>query len=260
MKRELRIASPCSADWDRMVGDERVRHCAECNLDVYNFSAMASAEVEQIVAEREGRLCARFYQRPDGTMLTQNCPVGFRAVVRHVSRVASAALTAVLTTSPALAGSVLPKRNPSLLQIQAAQTVLALNVVDTVGAIIPNATIIIVNEKTGSKTQAVTDADGQVRLLDLPAGTYNIEVSASGFRTRRQDHVAVPASNPLRLSLEVAPVLMGVVIEVQGPELETSKVSDFIPTPVSAKSDLRPQSNPQANRARRFFSHLRRAF
>ena len=61
MKRELRIASPCSADWDRMVGDERVRHCAACNLDVYNFSAMASAEVEQIVAEREGRLCCLLY-------------------------------------------------------------------------------------------------------------------------------------------------------------------------------------------------------
>jgi len=25
----LRIASPCPADWNKMAGDERVRHCSE---------------------------------------------------------------------------------------------------------------------------------------------------------------------------------------------------------------------------------------
>ena len=35
--QDIRIASPCPADWDKMVGDERVRHCSECNFNVYNF-------------------------------------------------------------------------------------------------------------------------------------------------------------------------------------------------------------------------------
>jgi len=78
MLRDIRIASPCSADWNRMSGDDRVRFCPECQLNVYNFSALTHAEVEMVVAAREGRLCARFYQRTDGTMLTQNCPAGLR--------------------------------------------------------------------------------------------------------------------------------------------------------------------------------------
>ena len=28
MERHLKIASPCSANWDQMVGDNRIRHCA----------------------------------------------------------------------------------------------------------------------------------------------------------------------------------------------------------------------------------------
>jgi hypothetical protein len=34
---------------------------------------MTRAEAEALVAEKEGRLCVRFYRRPDGTMLTRNC-------------------------------------------------------------------------------------------------------------------------------------------------------------------------------------------
>lgn len=33
-----------------------------------------------MVAEHEGHLCVRFYTRAEGTMLTQDCPVGLRAV------------------------------------------------------------------------------------------------------------------------------------------------------------------------------------
>ncbi len=32
----VRIASPCSASWDDMVGDERVRFCGQCTKNVYN--------------------------------------------------------------------------------------------------------------------------------------------------------------------------------------------------------------------------------
>ena len=59
-----------------MDGDERVRFCRECNRNVYNLSAMTEREAQRVVAEREGRLCVRFYQRRDGTVLTSDCPVG----------------------------------------------------------------------------------------------------------------------------------------------------------------------------------------
>jgi hypothetical protein len=59
-----------------MDGDERVRFCRECNRNVYNLTAMTAREARRVVAEREGRLCVRFYQRRDGTVLTSDCPVG----------------------------------------------------------------------------------------------------------------------------------------------------------------------------------------
>jgi hypothetical protein len=93
---DVRVAAPCPADWDRMVGDERARFCDRCSLHVYNLSGMTRREAEALVTNAEGRLCVRYYSRPDGTVLTQNCPVGLRAVRQKVARVAGAFLSAVL--------------------------------------------------------------------------------------------------------------------------------------------------------------------
>ncbi|MBC7910535.1 MAG: hypothetical protein H7Y30_08550 [Pyrinomonadaceae bacterium] len=92
----VKIASPCTADWESMLGNERQRFCGQCQLNVYNLSGMTKREAENLVSHAEGRLCVRFYRRADGTILTQNCPVGLRALKRRISRVATAALSTVL--------------------------------------------------------------------------------------------------------------------------------------------------------------------
>ena len=92
----VRVAAPCPADWEKMVGDERMRYCGQCSLHVYNLSGMTKREAETLVANAEGRLCVRYYRRADGSILTRNCPVGLRALKQRVSRVAGAALSAVL--------------------------------------------------------------------------------------------------------------------------------------------------------------------
>jgi hypothetical protein len=93
----VRVAAPCSADWERMVGDERARYCGQCNLHVYNLSDMTKRQAETLITNTEGRLCVRFFRRADGTILTRNCPVGLRALKRRVSRTLNAALSAVLS-------------------------------------------------------------------------------------------------------------------------------------------------------------------
>ena len=93
---EVRVAAPCPADWERMVGDERVRFCDRCSLNVYNLSGMSRREAEALVAGAEGRLCVRFFRRADGTILTRNCPVGLSAIKRRAARVAGASLSALL--------------------------------------------------------------------------------------------------------------------------------------------------------------------
>jgi hypothetical protein len=88
----VRIASPCSASWDEMKGDEQVRFCGKCEKNVYNLSAMSSDEAEQLIAGREGSVCVRLYRRQDGTVLTTDCPVGVRRKrVRRVLAVAAGA-------------------------------------------------------------------------------------------------------------------------------------------------------------------------
>lgn len=86
----LRVASPCPANWDEMYGDGRKRFCSSCKLNVYNLSAMTRSEAEQFLLISEGRVCVRYFRRADGTVLTQNCPVGWQAVKARVSRVATA--------------------------------------------------------------------------------------------------------------------------------------------------------------------------
>jgi hypothetical protein len=82
---DIRIAKPCSADWDKMTGDERSRFCGQCKLNVYNISAMSMDEAEKLIVEKEGRLCVRLYRRNDGTVLTKDCPKGLAAARRKLA-------------------------------------------------------------------------------------------------------------------------------------------------------------------------------
>jgi hypothetical protein len=93
----VRVASPCKADWDQMIGSDRVRFCGQCSLNVYNLSAMTRDQAEHLIAANEGRLCVRFYRRNDGSILTRDCPVGLRAVRARVSYWTKAATAALLT-------------------------------------------------------------------------------------------------------------------------------------------------------------------
>jgi hypothetical protein len=94
--RNVKVASPCSADWDRMIGDERGRFCGQCELNVYNLSAMSTLEAESLIARTEGRLCIRYYRRKDGSIITQDCPVGLRRLKQRAARFKRAVASLVL--------------------------------------------------------------------------------------------------------------------------------------------------------------------
>ncbi|HEX8636442.1 MAG TPA: hypothetical protein VF692_00155 [Pyrinomonadaceae bacterium] len=86
----IKIASPCPADWNEMIGDERKRYCSDCKLNVYNLSEMTKAQAENLIIESEGSLCVRFYRRADGTVLTKDCPVGWQMIKKRISQKATA--------------------------------------------------------------------------------------------------------------------------------------------------------------------------
>lgn len=73
-----------------------------------------------------------------------------------------------------------------LLPSAKAQTVygsMAGSVSDPTGAVIPNAKIQAKNEKTGTVSDTVSTSAGAYRFPELPIGTYDLTVTASGFQT-----------------------------------------------------------------------------
>ena len=104
---QVRIATPCSADWDKMTGDDRMRHCEQCNLDVFNISQMTTDEATRLIQNRTGRLCIQMYKRRDGTVITKDCPKGLERI-KNSYRKCAAALAGVFSWSIALAGAAGP--------------------------------------------------------------------------------------------------------------------------------------------------------
>ena len=81
-------------------------------------------------------------------------------------------------------------------------------VTDPKGAAIPGATVTVTNKSTKQSFTAVTDGQGSYKVEGLPAGTYDVAISAKGFKDGQQADVAVEDDSvkPVDLRLEVAAV------------------------------------------------------
>jgi hypothetical protein len=77
----ITIATPCAVPWGTMSGDDRSRFCDQCQRQVFDLSAMTRAEAVALLADLGRRPCVRLYRRPDGRVLTSDCPAGVRVRV-----------------------------------------------------------------------------------------------------------------------------------------------------------------------------------
>lgn len=104
----ISIASPCSADWHQMQGDDRRRFCGECKLHVHDLSRMSEAEATALLQQAgQGRVCVRLHRRADGRVLTRDCPVGLRQQLRWA---VARAVALWLVVGSALAACVRPRQ------------------------------------------------------------------------------------------------------------------------------------------------------
>jgi hypothetical protein len=97
--KAIAIDTPCTVPWEGMSGDDRSRFCGQCRQRVFDLSTMTSAEAAELLSDPAGRPCVRLYRRPDGRVLTTDCPAGLRTRVwRRLRRRAAwaASLFAVL--------------------------------------------------------------------------------------------------------------------------------------------------------------------
>lgn len=113
-----------------------------------------------------------------------------------------------------LLGVVLALAIPSFASAQVTAT-LSGTVVDSAGAVIPGATVVITNKATSGTFTAVTDGSGAFTVPALNPGLYTVNVSLSGFKTAILNDVRLAPGLPtqVKTTLEVGGLEETVVVE-----------------------------------------------
>lgn len=104
-------------------------------------------------------------------------------------------------------------------------------VTDAAGAVVGGATVKVTGTGTGRTVTATSNADGSFSVLSLQPGRYDIEVSASGFKTVKQEiTLEVAQTAPLNFSLEAGAVSETVTVTTDVPQVEsaTSAIGEVI--------------------------------
>lgn len=213
MLDQIKIASPCSANWELMTGDDQVRFCSHCEKHVYNLSAMTRRAAETLIRETEGHVCTRFYRRADGTILTQDCPVGLRARADRVRRRVEVAMAGIM----GLAGvaTAQSQTNPAAQVAQAERAEISGVVKDATGAVIPNASITLSTDKDGVVAVGHSSSDGVFRLTATRSATINLKVEVAGFKTFEKKGIVVDSKLNIEIQMDVGAVTMGATVALE---------------------------------------------
>ena len=94
----LKIASPCQMNWDEMqhTPEAAVRFCGDCRKHVYDVAKMSAMETYLLLQKADmggGSACLQLYRRADGTVISDDCPVGLRRIRDGWRNVRSVAAT-----------------------------------------------------------------------------------------------------------------------------------------------------------------------
>lgn len=106
----------------------------------------------------------------------------------------------------------------ALLNAQATGSTISGTVADANGGVIKNALVTASDDATGARHTAQTDGAGHYAITGLPAGTYKVQISATGFATQTRDIVVVNAGAAVTVpaSLQIASVSQEVTVEAEG--------------------------------------------
>ncbi len=97
-------------------------------------------------------------------------------------------------------------------------------VVDTQGGAIPNASVSATNRETGVVRPAVSQAAGEFTVTNVPAGTYDITVTVSGFRQEVRSSITMTVGATVRVDfkLTVGDVTQKVQVTEEAPQVDTT--------------------------------------
>jgi hypothetical protein len=192
---EVVHSAPCSESWETMPGNSKVRRCDACNKQVHNFAGMTAGEIEKLIDETAGRLCARILRGPDGSvqMLEQQSKqplaAGFVLAASLAMGTAASAQTTETTTAARLSGKVLsPEGSTSVKGVA----------------------VTLLSDGKAVAT-AETDSNGSFTITTEP-GQYDLLISQNMFRKSSIPNVNLHAGDQS---------VQSVRLKVQGSELFT---------------------------------------
>jgi hypothetical protein len=97
-------------------------------------------------------------------------------------------------------------------------------VYDESGAVVPAATVLIINKDTGLQRTFTTGPSGTFVAASLPAGVYDVKVEMTGFRTLiRQATVATGAVTTVDMHLQLGATQEVVTVEAVSPLVELER-------------------------------------
>lgn len=246
---KIQVTSPCTTDWQGMMGDDKTRFCDTCNKRVYNLSAMTRREVVTLVRETNGRFCARVLRDADGSVITAAENVGLNLIRLRASKFASAVVSAALSLSPLVVASANAnpaqqvhsekesKRDLIVANAQGGSAKIYGTVYDPNKAVIVRATITLTNEKT--KEQFVTSSSdvGDFQFNDVPAGTYELKINAYAFITYKLANMELQPNVEKRIdtTLQVGNEIQGGAIAPYDLEyIDGMKIPEILVHPIKA--------------------------
>lgn len=208
--KNVTIPTPCNADWNSMVGNDKVRFCEHCSLQVHNLSALTRNQAERLVAQSNGRLCVRYHQDPTGKPALLPGVQKLHRIGRRVSQLAAGAFTASLSVSSALAQENLGRNVitlPAAVQPGAqwtARSSIAGTVTDASGVVISGATIHASNEEFHLDFFVSSGPAGEFRIENLQAGVYDLRIEAPGFAPMEGEHFYLQPDFELKVDRKLA--------------------------------------------------------
>jgi hypothetical protein len=110
------------------------------------------------------------------------------------------------------------------LQAQMTTTTLTGIVSDSTGAAIPNAQVTAANVGTGVARTTTTNTQGEYRIDLLPVGSYEVDVSANGFKKSKQTGIELEVSRTARVdaTLAIGSMTEEITVAAEAPQVNTS--------------------------------------
>src|SRR5215813_13322925 len=109
-------------------------------------------------------------------------------------------------------------------------------VTDPSEAAVAGAAVTLTNKQTGQSREVLTDDSGRYSLINILPGTYDLKVSAKGFRTTARVDIPVTPDTVGRvdLRLEVGQITEQILVEGTAVALQTDKADTHAEIPTKA--------------------------